>query len=100
MTPGELGGVVVMTLLRLAIPKLFTSCGRTVPGLACIHGVIGGVGSGRGEYRCRLYLLTLAGAASGSLPEILSPRPERTRCSRSSVEVEDFPLVSWGCLKY
>ena len=44
MTPGELGGVGVMTLLRLVIPKLFTSCGRTAPGLACIHGVIGGAG--------------------------------------------------------
>ena len=72
MTPGELGGVGVMTLLRLAIPRLFTSRGRTAPGLACIHGVIGGAGFGRGEYRYTvawLYLLTLVGAASGSLPE-------------------------------
>ena len=40
MTPGELGRVGVKTLLHLVIPKLSTSCGRTAPGLACIHGGI------------------------------------------------------------
>ena len=44
--------------------------------------------------RCDGGLFVPVEVGKSGLPKILSPRPERTRYSHSSVEVADFPLVS------